>query len=75
MQAAPYQQAAGPANDVVMSDSTAQSGGTTASAMDVDQQPATQSLKRKAEEPLGADDAKKTKSDVPLKRCVQNMSM
>ena len=66
MQAAQYQQAIEPSKDVNMSDSVAQ--GAAESPMDVDQQPASQSLKRKAEDPLNGDDAKKTKSDAPLKR-------
>ena len=66
MHAVRYQQAVESSKDVNMSDSVAL--GATESPMDVDQQPASQSLKRKAEDPLNGDDAKKTKSDAPLKR-------
>ncbi|KZV73245.1 hypothetical protein PENSPDRAFT_627695 [Peniophora sp. CONT] len=71
-EAAQYQQVAEPAKDVIMSDAGA---GVTESPMDVDQQPATQSLKRKAEESLGADDAKKSRSDAPLKRDRENCTV
>ncbi|VDB84644.1 unnamed protein product [Peniophora sp. CBMAI 1063] len=75
MQAAQYQQVAEPARDIVMTDSTAQNPGAVESAMDVDQQAPSQSLKRKAEEPLTGDDVKKTKSDAPLKRDRENSTV